>query len=124
MKIHEKSIRKLKDKLKLLTGRSKIGNIETTYQKIKQLVVGWINYFKLADMKYAMRKLDEWLRRRIRMCYWKQWKKVSTKFRNLQKLGISAQKAWEFANTRKGYWRISNSPILSTSITKDRKSVV
>jgi len=54
------------------------------------------------------------------MCYWKQWKKINTKFNNLQKLGISKHKAWEFANTRKGYWRISNSPILATSITNVR----
>ncbi len=120
MKVHKKSIRKLKEKLKLLTGRSRIRNIEITYKKIKQLVVGWINYFKFADMKSSLRELDKWLRRRIRMCYWKQWKKVSTKFKNLQKLGISKQKSWEFANTRKGYWRISNSPILSMSITNDR----
>ena len=120
MRVHEKSINKLRNKLKLLTGRSKIRSIEVTYKKIKQLVVGWINYFKLADMKSAMRKLDEWLRRRIRMCYWKQWKKISTKLKNLQKLGISKQKAWEFANTRKGYWRISNSPILATTITNAR----
>jgi group II intron reverse transcriptase/maturase len=120
IKVHEKSIKKLKEKLKLLTGRSKSGNISLTYEKIKQLVIGWINYFKLADMKSLMRKLDEWLRRRVRMCYWKQWKKISTKFNNLQKLGISKQKAWEFANTRKGYWRISNSPILATSITNTK----
>ena len=105
MRVHEKSIRKLKEKLKLLTGRSKIGNIEVTYKKIKQLVIGWINYFKFADMKGIMKELDKWLRRRIRMCYWKQWKKVSTKFNNLQKLGIPKQRAWEYANTRKSYWR-------------------
>ena len=120
MRAHEKSIHKFKEKLKLLTGRSKIGNIESTYKKIKQLVVGWINYFKMADMKSWMRNIDEWLRRRIRMCYWKQWKKVSTKFKNLQKLGISKQKAWEFANTRKSYWRIAKSPILQRSITNAR----
>jgi len=120
MRAHEKSIHKFKEKLKLLTGRSKIGNIESMYKKIKQLVVGWINYFKMADMKSWMRNIDEWLRRRIRMCYWKQWKKVSTKFKNLQKLGISKQKAWEFANTRKGYWRIAKSPILQRSITNAR----
>lgn len=120
MRVHEKSIKKLKDKLKNLTGRSKIGNIKATYEKIKQLIVGWINYFKLADMKALMSKIDEWLRRRIRMCYWKQWKKISAKFNNLKKLGIPKDKAWEFANTRKGYWRISNSPILATSITNAR----
>jgi hypothetical protein len=120
MRVHEKSIKKLKDKLKNLTGRRKIGNIKATYKKIKQLIVGWINYFKLADMKVVMSKIDEWLRRRIRMCYWKQWKKISAKFNNLKKLGIPKDKAWEFANTRKWYWRVSNSPILATTITNAR----
>jgi group II intron reverse transcriptase/maturase len=71
MRVHEKSIKKLKDKLRNLTGKSKIGNIKATYEKIKQLTVGWINYFKLADMKSIISKIDEWLRRRIRMCYWR-----------------------------------------------------
>ena len=117
MRVHEKSIKKFKEKLKFLTGRSRIGNIQTTYLKLKQVIVGWINYYKFADMKNLMQKLDEWLRRRIRMCYWKQWKKIKTKFTNLQKLGATKQKAWEHANTRKGYWRTSNSPILATTIT-------
>lgn len=120
MRVHEKSIKKLKDKLRNLTGRSKTGNIKITYEKIKQLIVGWVNYFKLADMKGIMSKIDEWLRRRIRMCYWKQWKKISTKFNNLKKLGIPKDKAWEFANTRKGYWRTAKSPILHRSITNTK----
>lgn len=71
-------------------------------------------------MKNHMKRLDEWLRRRIRMCYWKQWKKIKTKYTNLRKLGLDKYKAWEFANTRKGYWRISNSPILARTITNAR----
>lgn len=117
MRVHEKSIKKFKDKLKNLTGRSKIKNIKLTFEKIKESVVGWINYFKLADMKSLMKNIDEWLRRRIRMCYWKQWKKISTKFNNLKKLGVPKDKAWEFANTRKSYWRTAKSPILHRSIT-------
>jgi hypothetical protein len=65
------------------------------------------------------KSLDEWLRRRIRMCYWKQWKKIKTKHDNLVRLGIDNGKAWESANTRKGYWRIAGSPILNRSITND-----
>lgn len=117
---HEKSVKKLKQKLKLLTGRSRIGNINAAYRRLKQVIVGWINYFKLADMKNILRKLDGWLRRRVRMCYWKQWKKTGTKFTNLRKLGASEQKAWEHANTRKSYWRTANSPILATTITNQR----
>ena len=91
-------------------------SMELRAVKLKQLIVGWIGYFKLADMKSTLRELDEWLRRRLRLCYWKQWKKIKTKHDNLVKLGVENWKAWEHANTRKGYWRISNSPILSKSL--------
>lgn len=64
-------------------------------------------------MKALLKETDEWMRRRIRMVYWKQWKKVRTKFKRLKHFGIKEYKAWEYANTRKGYWKISNSPILS-----------
>ena len=74
------------------------------------------NYFKIANMGNIAQELDQWIRRRIRMCYWKQWKKIKTKHDNLVKLGIENYKAWEFANTRKSYWRISKSPILSRSL--------
>ena len=125
-RVHEKSIQKLKSKVKYLTGRSRIGNINSTFERLKEIIVGWVNYFKLAKMKKHLKEIDEWLRRPIRMAYWKQWKKIKTKFKNLRKLGIEKNKAWEFANTRKGYWRISNSPILARSITNARlkKSVL
>ncbi len=87
--------------------------------KLKQLITGWVNYFSLADMVFITRTLDEWLRRRIRMCYWKQWKKLKTKHNNLIRLGIDNYKAWEYANTRKGYWRIAGSPVLSRTFTND-----
>lgn len=54
------------------------------------------------------------------MCYWKHWKKIKTKYANLIKLGIDKSKAWEYANTRKGYWRIFNSPILARALTNER----
>lgn len=53
------------------------------------------------------------------MCYWKQWKKIKTKHNNLVKLGTGNYKAWEYANTRKGYWRVANSPILSSTFTNE-----
>ncbi|WP_432409612.1 group II intron maturase-specific domain-containing protein [Wukongibacter sp. M2B1] len=71
-------------------------------------------------MKIKLKDLDEWLRRRLRACIWKTWKKVKTKYKNLIKLGILKGKTWEYANTRKGYWRISLSWILTKSITNQR----
>ncbi len=71
-------------------------------------------------MKKLLPQVDEWYRRRLRMVIWKQWKRIRTRLRNLIKLGVAKYKAWDYANTRKGYWRTANSPILNTSITIER----
>jgi len=119
VRIHPKSIAKMKAKVKMLTGRSfGISNKERPI-KLRRFIMGWINYFKIADIKILLKRMDEWMRRRIRMIYWKQWKKVRTRLRQLISLGIDKSKAWEYANTRKGYWRISNSPIMHCSLNND-----
>ncbi|MDO9534183.1 MAG: group II intron reverse transcriptase/maturase [Bacillota bacterium] len=116
VRIHPKSIAKMRNKVRELTSRSNgMGNTARA-EKLRRYIMGWINYFKIADMKKLMTITDEWMRRRIRMIYWKQWKRVKTRVKMLRSLGIHEQKAWEYANTRKGYWRISNSPIMSTSL--------
>ncbi|TMV42339.1 group II intron reverse transcriptase/maturase, partial [Paenibacillus mesophilus] len=116
VRIHPKSIAKMRSKVKEHTSRSNGMGNEQRAEKLRRYIMGWINYFKIADMKSLLQSTDEWMRRRIRMIFWKQWKRVKTKFEKLQTLGIHTQKAWEYANTRKGYWRISNSPILSKSL--------
>jgi len=120
VRIHPKSLAKLKERIRKLTARSNGWGNETRKKKLREYIIGWINYFKIADIKSLLVRLDEWLRRRIRMVVWKQWKKIKTKFSNLQKLGIDKAKAWEWANTRKGYWRIANSPILHRSLTTEK----
>lgn len=119
IRIHSKSIAKMKSKVKELTARSNGMSNELRVMKLRRYIMGWTNYFKLADMKSLLKVTDEWMRRRIRMIYWKQWKRVRTKFKILQSFGVQKQKAWEYANTRKGYWRISNSPILNKSLRND-----
>ena len=119
IRVHPKSVEKLKRKLKEITGRSNAKSIWQRMLKLKQAITGWVNYFKIADMGGLARLLDGWLRRRIRMCLWKQWKKIKTRLDNLISLGIGRAKAWEFANTRKGYWRTSNSPILARTVTNE-----
>lgn len=119
IRIHAKSVEKFKDRVRRILSRS---DGRSTAQKITALnryIFGWMNYFALADMRGLAQNLDAWMRRRLRMCIWKQWKKIRTKHDNLVKLGIDNRKAWEFANTRKGYWRVSNSPILSQTITNE-----
>jgi len=119
VRIHPKSVLKMKAKIKGLTSRSNGWSNKRRIEKLKHYVTGWVNYFKIADIKSLLKSIDQWLRRRIRMIYWKQWKRVKTKFKMLKFYGIDKQKSWEFANTRKGYWRISKSPILSKSLTND-----
>ena len=88
IRIHPKSVAKFKDKIREITARSNAMSMEVRYIKLKQVIVGWVNYFKIANMGKIVQKLDEWIRRRIRMCYWKQWKKIKTKHDNLTRLGI------------------------------------
>jgi group II intron reverse transcriptase/maturase len=119
IRVYPKSVRKFKQKLRQITGRSNAMSMVYRMLKLKKLITGWINYFGIADMGSLIKSLDEWLRRRIRMCYWKQWKKIKTRLDNLVKLGTDKAKAWEFANTRKNYWRIAGSPILQGTFTNE-----
>lgn len=120
LRIHPKAVKKMKAKVKELTSRSKGLDNDKRARSLRRYIIGWVNYFKLADMKTLLSDTDQWMRRRIRMIYWKQWKKIKTKHKELKRLGISEFKAWEYANTRKSYWRIANSPILSRSLNNQR----
>jgi RNA-directed DNA polymerase len=116
IRISPKSISRFKKKIKEISGRSISISMEYRIKKINEICIGWVNYYGLADAGNILKHLDEWIRRRLRMCIWKQWKKIKTRYINLRKLGLDHRKAIEYANTRKGYWRISNSPILNTTL--------
>ena len=105
MRVHPKSIAKMKAKLKELTSRSNGWGNEYRALKLTQFIRGWVNYFSMADMKQLVKSTDEWLRRKIRAIYWKQWKKVKTRYRMIKKFGLPEWKVHELANCRKGIWR-------------------
>lgn len=115
-KLHPKTIGKMKKKIKELTNRSNAWSNEMRILKLKQYIRGWINYFKLADMKNLLRRTDEWMRHRIRAIYWKQWKKVKTKIRKLRSLNLPEWAVLKLANSRKGIWR--SSLVLNCALTK------
>jgi group II intron reverse transcriptase/maturase len=104
-RVHPKSVEKMKKKLRELTDRNNAWSNEHRILKLQQFIRGWVNYFKLADMKQLLRDTDEWLRHRIRAIYWKQWKKVRTKIRKLRSLNLPKWVVCEIANCRKGIWR-------------------
>ena len=107
----------MKQKLKKITKRNRGRSVAVLFKEIKQLMNGWINYYGIGEMKKFMNELNGWLKRRIRQYIWKQWKNPRTKRRNLMLLGIDKQKAYEWSNTRKGYWKIAKSHILHRSLT-------
>jgi group II intron reverse transcriptase/maturase len=119
IRVHEKPMERFKNRIREITSRKRSRPMEQTLKELKLYTTGWLNYYGLADMRTRIKSLTEWVRRRIRMCIWKQWKKISAKSHNLQQLGIPKQKAWEWANTSKGYWRIAGSHILNVSLTNE-----
>jgi len=84
----------MKERIKTLTSSSNGWGDDRRKETLKQYITGWVNYFKLADMKTLLLQIDEWYRRRLRMVIWKQWKRLRTRFRNLQKLGLENTRLW------------------------------
>ncbi len=87
---------------------------------LKRFIVGWVNYYKLASMTVYLKGIDEWMRRRIRMVFWKKWKRTRTRWKNLLKLGVSNSNAGILACSRKGYWQIAASPIMKTALSNEK----
>lgn len=119
IRVHEKPMKKFKEGVKQITSRNRGRTISLVLQELKRYTTGWLNYYGIADLQVKIHGLSEWIRRRIRMYIWKQWKKISARLRNLKLLGIPEGKAWEWANTRKGYWRVAHSFILTRSLTNE-----
>lgn len=119
-KPHLKSLQKFKSKLKDITSRSNAMSIDDKITKLNQVIRGWINYFRIADMQKSMRIVGEHLRHRLRMCIWKYWKKPITKYKSLRKLGISEYDSFMVANTRKGYYWVASTVVLHIAISNKR----
>lgn len=119
IRVHAKSLKRFKDKLRELSSRKQGKSIQGILQRLKRYTVGWLGYYSTADMSKIICRLNQWLRRRIRQIFWKQWKRISARQRNLVHLGVPQGKAWEWANSRLGYWRIAGSWILTTTLTNE-----
>ena len=119
-KPHQKSVERIKQKIRELTARSWGVSMEYRILRLNQTIRGWVNYFRLGKMKRICGEIDRHMRFRLRMCFWKQWKKVSTKYKELQKLGIPKGKAWEWANSRKSYARVARSFIMCRAMNNAR----
>ena len=120
-KPHIKSVQKFKTKLRDTLVRSRSISLDERFLKLKQLIYGWVNYFRIADMKALLSKeIDPNIRRKLRAIIWKQWKKIKKRYTCLRKLGISHRDAYVTANSRKGYYYIAHTRVIETAISKER----
>ena len=120
VRVHGKSWKKAKDKLRMLTSRSRCGSVVKTMERIKEYMRGWMNYYSMADMKSNIESLNGWLYRRIRMCIWKQWKLPRTRMRKLIGLGVDSHYAATIAYDRKGYWFNAGNKAVNWALSKER----
>lgn len=109
-----------KAKLKMLTKKTIPVEFNERIHRINLLVRGWINYYKQASIQAKLKKLEEWLRNRLRYCIWHHWKKPERKRKNLIRLGVNQGQAYAWSRTRMGGWAVAQSPILGTTITIER----
>lgn len=119
-KPHLKSYQKIKRKLKQLTCRRKSISLDERIKQINYTVRGWVNYFRIANMKKAIQEIDEHLRTRIRVVIWKQWKKASRKEKALLQLGVRPDIAYNLANTSKGYQLVAKTDWLKFAINIEK----
>lgn len=110
----------MRARIKELTSKRHVNNYEEWKKELKQFITGWVNYYELVDMKKLLESTDEWMRRRIRMMFWKKWKRVRTKYRNLWKLGIGHEKAYMTVNSGRGYWFASNPCVMKEALSDAR----
>lgn len=108
-----------KHRLKGLTSRSWGVSLAERFQRLNRYLRGWMNYYGISQHYSPIEALDGWLRRRIRMCYWKQWRRPRTRIANLLKLGTSRQHAILTGISRKGYWRLSKTLATHTGMTNE-----
>jgi RNA-directed DNA polymerase len=104
LKVAPESEARLRVKLKAIFKRGRGRNLKRVIEEMRMLLIGWGNYFKLAEVKAAFERLDEWIRRRLRCIRWRQWKRPRTRAKKLMKLGIPEERAWKSAGNGRGPW--------------------
>ena len=119
-RVHKKSIEKFKRKLKQLTNRSWSVSLEYRIKKINEVVRGWVNYFKICNMRICMEDISGHLRRRIRCIIWKQWKIPKYRIKCLIKLHIREETARKIAYTNNSYWHMSHNPVVEKALSNNR----
>ena len=107
IRVSEKKLDAFKKRVSEIFRKSRGVSMKSRYAEFRSYAMGWLGYFALDQTKTTFVTLDKWLRRRVRACYWKQWKKSKTRLKKLMALGVSYRVARGFAMSGKGVWRLS-----------------
>jgi RNA-directed DNA polymerase len=113
----DKALANFKRRIKKLTGRSWGVSMERRLTELAQYLRGWVGYFGISQYYRPIPAIDEWIRRRIRMCYWKQWRLMRTRIRKLRSLGVSLENAIKHGLSSLNYWRMARSPVVQQAMS-------
>jgi RNA-directed DNA polymerase len=117
--VSDPAMQDFKHRLRGFTSRSWGVSMAERFERLNRYLRGWMNYFGISQHYSPIEELDGWLRRRIRMCYWKQWRRPRTRIANLLKLGTNKRHAILTGISRKGYWRLSKTLATQTGMTNE-----
>jgi hypothetical protein len=107
IRLAPKTIERFKERIRAITSRTRPVSMEQRIEELNRYIMGWTGYFHIASAKNHCESLDQWIRRRLRMCLWKQWKRVRTRYRELRALGVPEFAVYMMANSRRGTWEMS-----------------
>jgi len=116
IRLAPKTIKRFKDRIRQITRRNWSIELKQRVEQLNTYLKGWIGYFRLIDTRSTLEALDEWIRRRLRMCLLRQWRRPRTRRRNLVALGIPEDWASLISGSRKGYWRLANTPQVNKAL--------
>nr|BAD18238.1 reverse transcriptase-maturase-endonuclease of group II intron 0661 [Halalkalibacterium halodurans] len=119
MRVSKESVKRLKQRIRELTSRRHSMKMSDRLRRLNRYLTGWLGYYQVVDTPSILAQIDAWIRRRLRMIRWKEWKTTSARQKNLVRLGIKKAKAWQWANSRKGYWRVAHSPIMDYALNSE-----
>jgi hypothetical protein len=112
----DKALKRFKERIQHITGRSRGVSMRRLLTELRRYVVGWLNYFGISQAYRGIPELDQWLRRRVRLCYWKQWKRARTRRRHLIRLGIHPAEVYKASRCRRGYWWMAGTSIVQRAL--------
>lgn len=116
VRVASQAVERLQEKLRHLTQRTRHGTLDDILKGINRQVIGWVGYFRLADTPSVFGELDEWLRRRLRQLIWKRWKRGTTRWRELVKLGVPPKMAGLGA-LGKSPWHMAATPVVNMALS-------